>query len=485
MTALQKAGISLGASALVVIALIVIAGFGIYLNGTFNTASSAVETSSSIITPTTSVQTKAASSSNNGLVFTVIENSSSLQAGQVLGVSFDLFNTLDNTNNVSGAENWQLTDLSEQNSWNCAQNDVFRIEVISGYYGFNNYSSGTPLDVFPFQPAYAGLNQCLLYIHAAGGEPISDQNYGQNYYIFNPKSDVAQWVTTGIYTTCSSDSCTRTANGTIVGECNPCNKINQTAVMNETMILKPSLFANSAGVFTIVGGNEWGQLLILHFRVVAPFTPSLNGACLDEIPANTTIDNYQNSSFIGYKVTIPDGTTSYFPLGGCPSPVLPKLFTVAAEIEQNSSFIAAEGNYTYVVDPIGSLNAGGATFISGQPASSFTVVDFGYYTNQRIYPCGGTFLTLLELGRIQVDLPINPDGSYNYSDITIISSFSTSGVQMFSCTTQVTSVPTQSQTTISNETCTAAATLNQTTTTETVTLCHIESAWATNSTSSG
>ena len=95
---------------------------------------------------------------------------------------------------------------------------------------------------------------------------LATQNYGQNYYIFNPKSDVAQWVTTGIYTTCSN-SCTRTANGTIVGECNPCDAINQTAVMNETMMLKPSLFANSNGVYTIVGGDEWGQIVLLHFVV--------------------------------------------------------------------------------------------------------------------------------------------------------------------------------------------------------------------------
>ena len=129
------------------------------------------------------------------------------------------------------------------------------------------------MDVFPPQTALLGLNQCLLYIRAANstGEPISDQNYGQNYYIFNPKSDVAQWVTTGVYTTCSN-SCTRTANGTIVGECNPCDAINQTAVMNETMMLKPSLFTSSNGVYTIVGGDEWGQTVLLHFQV-SQFTP--------------------------------------------------------------------------------------------------------------------------------------------------------------------------------------------------------------------
>ena len=193
----------------------------------------------------------------------------------------------------------------------------------------------------------------------------------------------------------------------------PCAQIGQLAVMNETMMLMPSLFANSNGTYTIVGGDEWGQTVVMHFQVSHFFAPSLNGTCLKEMPANAMIENFQNSTFTGYNVSMPAGSISYFPLGGCPSPVSPKLFTVAAQNEALPKFIAAEGSYTYVVDPIGSLNAGGTTFTSGKPASSFTVVQFGYYSNQRIYPCGGTYWTLLELGRIQVDLHINPDGSYN------------------------------------------------------------------------
>ncbi|GEM_PF-4036760 len=39
--------------------------------------------------------------------------------------------------------------------------------------------------------------------------------------------------------------------------------------MSETMILEPVLFTNSTGVFTIVGGDEWGDVLITHFSIVA------------------------------------------------------------------------------------------------------------------------------------------------------------------------------------------------------------------------
>ena len=60
-----------------------------------------------------------------------------------------------------------------------------------------------------------------------------------------PKSNEAQWITSGLYND------------------------NQRAVMSETMILEPVLFTNSTGVFTIVGGDEWGDVLITHFSIVA------------------------------------------------------------------------------------------------------------------------------------------------------------------------------------------------------------------------
>jgi hypothetical protein len=112
---------------------------------------------------------------------------------------------------------------------------------------------------------------------------------------------------------------------------------------------------------------------------------------------------------------------------------------VASAIEANPSFIAAEKNYTYAVDPIGSLNAFGNVGSS----SMYTVVQFGLYSNQRISPCGGSSWTLLKLGNIQVNVPVNPDGSRNLSSIAITSMFSTAGVQFFSCTTYITSIPSQ------------------------------------------
>ncbi|GEM_PF-5969093 len=134
------------------------------------------------------------SSSVNGLEFTLVLNASSIQWGENLTVSLNLFNTLGRANNVSGVQAWRLTNQSEcveqcgtVGEFNCAQNDVFRIEVISGYYDLNNFSKGTPLHIFPLQSTF-GPNECNFYIRAANSSapPISVP-YSTNYYIFSPQ----------------------------------------------------------------------------------------------------------------------------------------------------------------------------------------------------------------------------------------------------------------------------------------------------------
>jgi hypothetical protein len=118
-----------------------------------------------ISTPRTQhTETNTATTTTNlsrGLEFTMVLNSSTVKWGHDLGVSVNLVNALDRTNNVTGAKDWRLTDKSESGpSMNCAQNDPFRFEVVKGYYDLNNFSRGTPLNITVFQPPL-GANQCL------------------------------------------------------------------------------------------------------------------------------------------------------------------------------------------------------------------------------------------------------------------------------------------------------------------------------------
>jgi hypothetical protein len=181
------------------------------------------------------------------LQFSMSLNSSSVQQKNVdLSVSLNLFNSLHSSNNVTGASSWRLTNQSEEwpGHWNCAQNDVFRVEVLQGYYDLTNYTNGTPLDIFNLQyPAGEnGTNICLYFIR--GSAPPLFLTYSENYYIFKPYSNEAQWIAHGF------------------------QESNQLAVMNETILVRPALFTNSTGIFTVVGGDEWGDIEIAHFSVV-------------------------------------------------------------------------------------------------------------------------------------------------------------------------------------------------------------------------
>ena len=159
-------------------------------------------------------------------------NTSTVQQGHNLTVFVGVSNALDKMNNVTGASDWKLTDKSESGlSFNCADSDPFRVEILKGYYDSNNFTSGTPLVFTVFEPPF-GYNQCLIYVSATmnSAPPISD-TIDQNLYVFKPLSDQAQWIATGP------------------------QLANQPAVMSENDLLRPIVFSNSTGIFTYRG---WG-----------------------------------------------------------------------------------------------------------------------------------------------------------------------------------------------------------------------------------
>jgi hypothetical protein len=179
---------------------------------------------------------------STGLDFVMSINSSTVQHGHNLTVFVGAYNGLNSTNNVAGASGWRLTNESEAGpSYNCAQNDPFRVEVMRGYYDMSNFSGGTPLVFTVFEPPF-GYNQCLIYVAATNpsAQPLF-QSDSQNNYVFKPDSNNAQWIAGGF------------------------QEVNQSAVMSETDLLRPVVFTNSTGVFTVVGGDEWGDLEVEHF----------------------------------------------------------------------------------------------------------------------------------------------------------------------------------------------------------------------------
>jgi hypothetical protein len=205
-------------------------------SSTSMTSTSTSISSMSTLTISTSTSTAWVSSTSskspaNGLELSLGTNGSSISAGQGITATVVEMNTLTTPNNVSAAADWPVSDLV---AGPCGHmNEPVGIALLSGSYDAGNVSAGTALQVY--QP---GVTMCPMILVEISG------------YVFQPLSD----------------------NASVLGSCEsgPC--------FNETISASVSAsgywtgtgntFTNfPAGVYTVVAGDEWGGLAIVHFTV--------------------------------------------------------------------------------------------------------------------------------------------------------------------------------------------------------------------------
>jgi hypothetical protein len=202
--------------------------------------STQVSTATVVLITTVTTTVTPTSPSSDGLAFGMVLNSSRIANGSAVDVLMNLYNTLSEPNNVTVGDDWQLTNQSElSNSTSfgpgaCSGSmGPYRVAVFNGFYGSNNYSSATPLSIFPWPPA-SPYNYCGTY--------IEEQSWlGSSYYLFQPQSDNAQLHLAG--------------------------QGSWDTQMSLTVVLKPLGVTLPAGEYTVVGGDEWGDLQIAHFTV--------------------------------------------------------------------------------------------------------------------------------------------------------------------------------------------------------------------------
>jgi hypothetical protein len=203
---------------------------------------SATTTTQTILSPNPGgSSSSSSSSSSDDLSFTMALDPSSIVNGSAVEVEMNLYNTLNKTNLVSPADDWQLTNQSEvSNSTSfgpaaCSGSmGPYRVEVLSGFYGLGNYTSGAPLSIFPWPAPSPAYNYCGTYV-------IEHSWLGSTSYVFEPQSDNAtlslpdqgSWKTP----------------------------------MSLTVVLKPLDVTFPVGRYTVVAGDEWGDLLVAHFVV--------------------------------------------------------------------------------------------------------------------------------------------------------------------------------------------------------------------------
>ena len=181
----------------------------------------------------------ATSESVNGLMLSLSLNSTIFQPGQEISVVIDEWNTLATANKVSASNSWPLRGLSVGPCGTL--NYPFGVAIFQGNYTSSNVPSATPLQLWLPVPC-----------------PI---DFPVGYYSFDPLSDTA------------SVFCI-TAGGFGGGEPNPCltdfkvsSEITVTGYWTWNNGQQPTSGNFTPGVYTVVGGDEWGALAALHFVV--------------------------------------------------------------------------------------------------------------------------------------------------------------------------------------------------------------------------
>jgi len=237
------------------------------------TSSSAVILTSSSQGAKTATVTAEAANSSLGLKLMLSVNSTTIPSQDAIGINASILNTLPTANNLTASSAWAIDGLS---SGPCdpgnATNKLYYpvgIGVFKGTYGLNNISSaGSPMFV------WAEI-ECI-----ADGVFIGNQSYALHNitsYSLLPGSDNGTYA--GYYAipgtppppVCNSGVCTYTAvpptfakgafpTRMVVQE--TINAANGSGFYNS---LHSALPAN----YTLVAGDEWGQVTLLHFSVVA------------------------------------------------------------------------------------------------------------------------------------------------------------------------------------------------------------------------
>jgi hypothetical protein len=211
---------------LIFVALAPLACAGLFLN------SSPWATSTAKYTLIATDQYSSTVISRHGLSLTLSLNSTTYHPGDEVSVTINEMNILPVMNKIHAANEWSVEGLALSP---CHTHYPFGISILQGYYDAKGVAAIAPLQLFDPN----AVHYCPAILVAI-------------YYTFQPWSDTA-----AIYTGCGSEP----------------YSINMTAKVTASGFWTGSrpnaTFSNfTPGIYTVVGGDEWGALVILHFTVV-------------------------------------------------------------------------------------------------------------------------------------------------------------------------------------------------------------------------
>jgi hypothetical protein len=183
-------------------------------------------------TPITLDQYSSTVISKSGLSLTLSLNSTNYHPGEQVPITINEKNILARENNIHGADRWPVQGLR---LGPCRTVYPFGISILQGYYDAKNVAAIARLQLFDPNAMYS----CPAILAAV-------------YYDFDfqPWSDVATIYLDNFEPYSINMIATVTSAGFWTG-----SRPNAT-------------FSNfTPGIYTIVGGDEWGALVILHFAI--------------------------------------------------------------------------------------------------------------------------------------------------------------------------------------------------------------------------
>jgi hypothetical protein len=195
-------------------------------------------TSITSTTATTSTNSNSASSNSiSGLSLSLSLDGTIYQPGQQVSITVDEANTLSEINNVPVSNNRPYSSLQAAP---CDYISPYGIAVFQGNYTASTFSAGTPLTLY--DPHVARLCPTI---------------YGITSYSFEPSSDMAAVI-----------------EGSNPSPTNSSQQMKYELTINgywsdDNFSSNSQLTDFAPGVHTVVAGDEWGALVIVHFTVTS------------------------------------------------------------------------------------------------------------------------------------------------------------------------------------------------------------------------
>jgi hypothetical protein len=200
--------------------------------------SSLTTTVSQITSSTTTISNNvnsASTSSTNGLSLSLSLDGTTYQPGQEVSIAVDEANTLSEINNVPVSNNRPYSSLQAAP---CDYISPYGIAVFQGNYTTSNFSTGTPLTLY--DPHVARLCPTI---------------YGITSYSFESSSDMAAVI-----------------EGSNPSPTNSTQQMKYDLTINgywpdDNFSSNSQLTGFAPGLYTVVAGDEWGAVVVVHFTV--------------------------------------------------------------------------------------------------------------------------------------------------------------------------------------------------------------------------